>query len=89
MKLLTKAIEAQLPALNEGTKKAYVKFFTPWGSWSWFATEYDPKERVLFGLVAGFEREWGYFSLTELEEVRGPLGLRIERDSGWEPQEVQ
>jgi len=26
------------------------------------------------------EEEWGYFVLSELESVRGPLGLPIERD---------
>lgn len=29
--------------------------------------------------------ELGYFSLSELEKVRGPLGLRVERDLYWEP----
>ena len=33
-----------------------------------------------FGYVIGHEREWGYFVLSELETVRGPLGLAIERD---------
>ena len=33
-----------------------------------------------FGAVIGLEEEWGYFSLTELESVRGPGGLTIERD---------
>lgn len=29
--------------------------------------------------------ELGYFSLTELEAVRGPLGLPIERDLYFKP----
>src|SRR5665811_323998 len=33
-----------------------------------------------FGYVCGMEEEWGYFVLSELESVRGPLGLEIERD---------
>ena len=28
----------------------------------------------------GFETEMGYFSLDELEEIKGPLRLGIERD---------
>jgi hypothetical protein len=36
-----------------------------------------------FGLVEGHARELGYFSLRELESVRGPLGLPIERDRFW------
>ena len=56
-----------------------VKFFTPDASWTWYATEFDGGD-IFFGLVIGFEIELGYFSLSELEEVRGPLGLPIERD---------
>ena len=64
---------------------AYGKYFTPDSSWTWYVTEYDPKERLCFGLVYGLERELGYFSLVELEEVRGPWGLLIERDLHWQP----
>jgi hypothetical protein len=35
---------------------------------------------LFFGLVSGFDVELGYFSLSELASVRGPLGLLIERD---------
>ena len=35
-------------------------------------------------MVDGFEQELGYFSLTELDEVR-LKGLGIERDMYWEP----
>ena len=89
MKLLTKAILAKLPALyaNEEIEdpKVIVKFFTPDSNWTWFATEYSPEQRLFFGLVDGLEREWGYFSLDELESTRGPLGLSIERDMWWTP----
>jgi hypothetical protein len=44
-----------------------------------------PKYWLFFGLVRGHEVELGYFSLRELEEVRGPSGLRIERDLYWKP----
>tara|TARA_R110002096_G_scaffold385536_4_gene579397 strand:- start:4000 stop:4362 length:363 start_codon:yes stop_codon:yes gene_type:complete len=56
------------------------KFFTPWSNWTWYATEFDPEDLRFFGLVDGFEQEYGYFSLEELLEIRGPAGLRIERD---------
>ena len=89
MKLLTKAIEKQLPALyaNEEVEdpKLLVKFFTPDSNWTWWASEFDPEQRLFFGLVDGLEREWGYFSLDELESARGPLGLKIERDMWWTP----
>ena len=65
---------------NETDPVAHVKFFTPDGSWSWYVLEYDPVSRECFGYVDGFEGELGYFSLEELESVRGGLGLCIERD---------
>ena len=90
MKLLTKELEAKLPPLYSQDGKgdeaiALVKFFTPDSSWTWYATEYDPNERVFFGLVDGLEKELGYFRLDELESVKGPLGLSIERDIYFEP----
>ena len=33
-----------------------------------------------FGMVHGFEKELGYFLLSELASARGRLGLPIERD---------
>ena len=60
-----------------------MKFFTPWSSWTWYGSEYDPKHGIFFGVVVGLEREFGYFSLEELEGIRGPGGLTIERDLYW------
>ena len=90
MKLLTKQIQNQLPELyaqdGQGMNAiAYVKFFTPWSNWTWYATEYDPETGMFFGLVDGLERELGYFSLNELASVRGPFGLKIERDLHFQP----
>ena len=42
-----------------------------------------------FGLVFGHEREFGYFLLSELEEVCGPMGLPIERDLHWQPKTLE
>lgn len=94
MKLLTKAIEKNLPNLysQDGLGMdavAQVKFFTPDSTWTWFATEYDPRERKFFGLVQGLEEELGYFSLDELEETRGPMGLPIERDLRFQPKPLK
>lgn len=94
MKLMTKALEKSLPAIYSQDGKGedaicYAKFFCPWGSWVWYATEYDPAERIFFGLVDGHERELGSFSLDELESVRGPMGLGIERDLYWTPKPLK
>ena len=86
MKLMTKELEKQFPPLyasegkRSGQVKVVAKFFDPCGSWTWYATEYDPVERIFFGLVVGLESELGYFSLDELQSFKGLLGLGIERD---------
>jgi len=49
----------------------------------------ETREDVLFfGLVDGNEKEWGYFTLSELESVNGPVGLKIERDTGFNDKPV-
>lgn len=92
--LMPPEIAAQLPPLyaNESQGEdavAHVKFFTPWTNWTWYASEYDPEERLCFGVVVGHERELGYFSIAELELVRGPGGLTIERDLHWRPRPLR
>ena len=57
------------------------KLFDPCGSATWFLLEFDPVERVAFGYVVGLqEDEYGYISLTEMESIKGPLGIGIEQD---------
>lgn len=91
MKLLTKEILKKLPPLAmsegepEGDKRLICKLFAPWGCWTWYLTEYDPLERMAFGFVYGLEREWGFFSLKEIEDLRGPGGLKVERDRFFTP----
>lgn len=94
MKLLTKGILKKLPALYSQDGKgeeaiAQVKFFCPWNGWTWYASEFDPKDRIFFGVVVGHERELGNFSLDELASVTGPMGLRIERDLYWSPRPLK
>jgi hypothetical protein len=99
MKLLTSAQRAKL--LDNGRRQAavkgtpaefdfypVVKLFNPCGAATWLLTEIDPEdETVAWGLCdlgMGFP-EFGAVSLTELAEIRGPLGLGIERDLYFEP----
>lgn len=90
MKLLTKEIEAKLVKQwgGEKTNKPYLKLFNPCGDATWLITEYDPKERVFFGLCdLGFgSPELGYVSLDEILEIDLPFGLKIERDMYWKPE---
>jgi len=87
MKLLTKELEARFKEVGsqENVKDPIViaKFFNPTGSGTWFATEYDPENRLFFGYVSLFgdyNDEWGEFSLDELEQTTVRMGLGIERD---------
>lgn len=93
MKLLTKEIEKKLPALysTENTrcedKIAQVKFFHPLSDWTWYGIEYNPAEKLFWGLVCGFDNEYGYFSLDELESIT-KLGLGVERDVHFSPAKI-
>jgi hypothetical protein len=87
--LLDPESREKLPPLRSQEEKgnqalAQVKFFTPDSDWTWYASEFDGED-IFFGLVSGFEVEYGYFTLQELQEARGPLGLQIERDLYFEP----
>jgi hypothetical protein len=102
MKLLTKEIRQKLPPLyaqeSKGSKAVvYLRLFTPDSSWTWHITEGSPIQDDsgkevdfhFFGLVEGHEKELGYVALSELESVRGPLGLPIERDLHWQPKTLE
>src|SRR5512138_3218658 len=67
--------------------KPVVKLFTPDANCTWLITELDPTEPdEAFGLCdLGMGcPELGYVSLPELEAVRGPFNLPIERDRYFE-----
>lgn len=89
MKLMTNTLEKKFPKLYETdgqpAEKTMVvaKYFNPCGVGTWFAVEYDPEDRIFFGYVnLGNDdlAELGYFSLDELESLKLPFGLRVERD---------
>lgn len=90
-KLLPHSVRKSLPSLgataNDSDPVAIVKFFTPDSSWTWYAIEFDGDD-TFFGLVDGIEREFGTFSLSELLQVRGRLGLPLERDRFFRPTRV-
>ena len=75
-----------LPPLGEQDGKgmsavAYLHFYSPACQWQWYATEFDPTNRLFFGLVHGFETEYGYFSLDELKSMNGQVLL----DANFQP----
>lgn len=90
MKLLTKALLKKLPSTDVAPSAedpiVWVKFFYPDFSWTWYMCGYDPDTEVAWGLVDGWEIEVGDFSVKELRQTKGKLGLGIERDLYFAPQ---
>jgi hypothetical protein len=95
MKLLTKELLTQFKKIGSQADKhdptVVAKFFNPTGAGTWWATEYDPVDKIFFGYVSIFGDhcdEWGSFSLQELEGFKGMFGLGIERDLHFEQQPI-
>ena len=97
MKLMTKEIETKIKPLRHfetsGEKPiAVVKYFDPSGSWTWYVAEGEKQEDgdwLFWGAVDGFEFEYGYFRLSELQHAKdgctGLQALPIERDLYFSP----
>ena len=85
MILLTAETRAQLEANGREPDRDHVpvvKLFNPIGDGVWFATLVESDGDLLYGVAdLGFGcPEPGHFSLREIEGLRLPLGLGIERD---------
>lgn len=88
--LMTKELEQKFsnyPISSQDGKgmdaEVVAKFFNPCGAGTWLITEGEKQEDgdwLLFGYCHLFEWEWGYVMLSELESVRLPFGLKIERE---------
>lgn len=84
-RLLDDVLRYTLPKLREQSDSqdpiVFAKFFFPASQWTRFVTEGEETgdDFLFFGHVIGFEPEWGYFSLSELESIE-VSGVKIERD---------
>ena len=90
MKLLTKELLKKLPPIGHSIEtkeepQAIVKWFTPDSNWTWYVAEYNPETGMCWGLVDGFEKEFGYFTIDEIQKLKGPLKLPVERDWSFDP----
>ena len=90
MRLMTKTLEKRFAKIgsqeNSNDPIIIAHYFNPTGAGDWWATEYYPEDRRIFGYASIFNDwcdEWGYTSLDELEAYKGPWGLGIERDLYW------
>lgn len=93
--LLTQEIRESLPPLYDSEELteqgaiAIVKFFSPYSRWTWYAVEFDGED-TFWGLVDGFEMEYGYFSYSELEKATIYGGVpAVERDRHWTSRPVK
>jgi hypothetical protein len=87
--LLSEELKARLPKLYEQVGAidpiVHAIFTFPASGWLWFVTEGQTtgSDFIFFGYVIGFEAEWGYFTLSELEQVN-VNGFAIERKDVFE-----
>lgn len=93
MKLITEELKEKFKKYPLGSQdglgkdaKVIVKYFNPTGVGTWLITEADKLENVdyeMFGychLGDDENAEFGYVLLSELENIKLPFGLSIERD---------
>ena len=93
MKLITKELEKVFEKYPFGSQKelggqakVIAKFFNPMGAATWFITEAEKMENgdyELYGycnLGDDEMAEFGYVFLSQLQDIKLPLGLTIERD---------
>ena len=85
--LMTKELEEVLPKLyaTENIKLEekilQVRYRSTNSNWEWYLIEYDKDKKLAFGYVIGVEdREFGYFSLEEFQEVNEEK-IEIVRDT--------
>jgi hypothetical protein len=97
MELLTEDLKKQFAKQGDTSAKesqdimVLAKFFCPWNAFTWFAAEWFPETNICFGYVnLGDDTmaELGNFSISELEELVGPFGMKIERDLHWIPRSL-
>ena len=88
-KLLSKEQLSNLPNLYETEDLVdplcHIKLFTPDSNFTWYIIESSIDDNLCYGYVVGLESELGYFTLEEIEDVRGSLGLTVETDTSFKP----
>lgn len=93
MQLMTKELEKRFleyPLGSQdgklGNSRVIAKYFNPVGVGTWFITEankLDNGDYQMFGychLGDDTNAEFGYVNLSELENIKLPFGMKIERD---------
>ncbi len=85
MKLLTEKIKKKAKEQYQygsdiDKQDVVAKFFNPMGEGTWYLLNMDKDEDYAWGIVDWIGLEMGSFSMKELQSIKLPLGLTIERD---------
>ena len=87
--LIPKKLLKNIPKLyeteNEEDPLCCIKLFTPDSNFTWYIIEISIDEDLCYGYVQSLESELGYFSLEEIQDIRGSLNLPVEIDSSFKP----
>ena len=89
-KLLSEQQIQSIPNLYETENQkdpiVYVKLFLPSSNWTWYIIEINKEDNnTCYGFVDGLEKELGYFTLSELENLKGMFGIKVELDISFKP----
>ena len=90
MKLLTKELIAKLNEAGYDNETPICKLFTPWGRATWLLTGME--DGILYGyadLGMGCVEHGAIATIEEMESIRGPFQMKIERDLYWTPTEKE
>ena len=82
--------EMKIPKLYETEEQkdpiCRFKIFLPNSNWTWYIIEINKEDNnTCYGFVDGLEKELGYFTLSELENLKGAFGLKVELDTSFKP----
>jgi hypothetical protein len=85
MELLDGDLFRLLPGFIKSDHKdpvVHARFFIPNGGLSWYVIEgqVEKNEYTFYGILDTVETKFCYFSLREIEFIRGPGGTTVQRD---------
>lgn len=90
MKLLTAELKKKLTKAGYDNETPICKLFTPWGKATWLVTGIE--NNIIIGwadLGMGCVEHGSIATIEEMESIRGPFQMKIERDLFWSPPEKE
>jgi hypothetical protein len=90
MKLLTAELKKTLTKAGYDNETPICKLFTPWGKATWLVTGIE--NNIIIGwadLGMGCVEHGSIATIEEMESIRGPFQMKIERDLFWSPPEKE